>query len=135
MRKIGDCAIHLTPLSETSVEDCQRDKLAESKDAGNTFVIHLGVHICNAWIKWIKCSKVMHVIRERQYCRTLTSFTMELAYHKKSLVRHLNLIFRSYLATSLNIKEVKSVRAGGSKGLEDFLGAIVPGKGPTSYYT
>ena len=43
MRKIGDCAIHLTPLSESSVEDCQGDELAEGKDAGSTFVLHLGM--------------------------------------------------------------------------------------------
>ena len=92
-----------------------------------------GVHICNAWMK---CSTL-----EVQYNPRATILQCAYIIHhgvdisQKGLVRHLNLIFRSYLATSLNIKEVKSVRAGGSKGLEDFLGAIVPGKGPTSYYT
>ena len=51
--------------------------------------------------------------------------------NKEHLVGQLT---RSYLATSLNIKEVESVGAGGSKGLEDFLGTIVPGKGKTSYH-
>ena len=53
---------------------------------------------------------------------------MEFADQRKVQYWHLNEIFWSYLATSLNIKEVESVRAGGSKGLKDFLGAIIPDK-------
>ena len=58
---------------------------------------------------------------------------MELADQREVQYWHLNKIFWSYLATSLNIKEVESVRAGGSKGLKDFLGAIVPDKVSISF--